>query len=98
MKKMALIGLVAVSALMVGCSSTQCRDGSDCGDCDSKCETACETACNHTNTTFECANADCKPGAACCGDCAKKMAEMCPDCAKHAKTCGPDCTKPCCAT
>ena len=31
-KKFALIGLVAASALLIGCSSTQSRDGDACGD------------------------------------------------------------------
>ncbi len=88
MKKIALIGIAAVSALMVGCSSTQCRDGDNCGsDCKDAC---CMKECNHANSTFECPN--CEPGKPCCADCAKKMAEMCPDCAakKAAHAC-PDC-------
>jgi hypothetical protein len=99
-KKFALIGLVAASAMLIGCSSTQCRDGGTCGDKEACCGTCggeCgDKACNHANSTFECPN--CEPGKPCCADCAKKMAEMCPDCASHAKTCGPDCKKPCCAS
>ena len=33
MNKLALLGVVAISALMVGCSSTQSRDCADKGDC-----------------------------------------------------------------
>lgn len=85
MKKIALIGIAAFSALMVGCSSTQCRDGDSCGtDCKDAC---CMKACDHANSTFTCPN--CEPGKPCCADCAKKMAEMCPDCAakKSAHAC-----------
>ena len=79
MKKIALIGIAAVSALMVGCASTQCRDGDSCGgDCKDAC---CMTECNHENSTFECPN--CEPGKPCCANCAKKMGEMCPDCAAN---------------
>lgn len=101
MKKIALIGIAAAAALLVGCSSTQCRDDkcdskiACSGECDGNCEgncegEACATECNHANSTFECPN--CETGKACCADCAKKMAEMCPDCAakKSAHAC-PNC-------
>lgn len=53
-KKFALIGLVAVSAMMIGCSSTQCRDGDTCAE-----KTAC---CGN------CADGEAK--GQCCGTCA----------------------------
>ena len=104
MKKIALIGIAAAAALLVGCSSTQCRDGScdgktvctdkeNCtGDCDGKCAgKECETACNHANSTFECPNPDCSADKPCCANCAQKYKDMCPDCkGKSAMGC-PDC-------
>ncbi len=102
MNKFALIGLAAVSALMIGCSSTQCRDGGACadgavcagscegqdGECCGKCKG--EMACNHANSTFECHNAECSADKPCCENCAKKYAESCADCKAHAHAC-PDC-------
>lgn len=85
MKRVVLFGAIALSALMVGCSSTQCRDDDSCGtECKDAC---CMTECSHENTAFTCPN--CQPGKPCCDDCAKKAAEMCPDCAakKSAKAC-----------
>ena len=66
--KFALIGLVAVSAMMIGCSSTQCRDKSDCG-------TACadKAACcgsEKCSTDAGCAEKPCDAEKkACCGTC-----------------------------
>lgn len=102
MKKFALIGIVALSAMMVGCSSTQCRDGGTCadksackgdcgGDCEGKCAGSCEgKACAHANSTFKCPNPECSASSPCCANCAAKFAEMCPDCKGHANAC-PDC-------
>jgi len=90
MKKFALIGIAALSALMVGCSSTECRDDDSCGmECKDAC---CMTACDHANSTFKCPNPECSADKPCCADCAKKFSEMCPDCAakKAAHAC-PDC-------
>ena len=84
MKKFALLGAMALTALMVGCSSTQTRDDA-CAD-----KPSCTaTACTHENTAFKCPN--CKPGEPCCAGCAKKAAEMCPDCKGKAAMACPDC-------
>lgn len=102
MKKFALIGIVALFAMMVGCSSTQCRDGGACADktacagsCEGKDGECCgkckgDMACAHANSTFECPNPDCSASSPCCANCAAKFAEMCPDCKGHAHAC-PDC-------
>ena len=85
MKKIALFSIVALSALMVGCSSTQTRD------CDGQaCDTAqCEDAANCDTST--CEKPSCDKKAAC-----PTGAKACPTGAK--KACDADCTKPCCAT
>lgn len=91
MKKIALFSVIALSALMVGCSSTQ-----KC-DTDSK---ACGTAqCG----TADCDPSTCeKPGCdkkAACPLGAKKAcgADCTKPCCANKKACGADCTKPCCA-
>lgn len=87
--KFALIGLVAASAMLIGCSSTQCRDGDTCATGEAACCGSCQS------------EKDCSCGAcgadkeSCCGTCGG---------GEHAhdhgdkKVCGPDCTKPCCAS
>jgi hypothetical protein len=88
-KKFALIGLVAASAMLIGCSSTQCRDGDTCA-------TGCsdKAACTDKG---ECCGT-------CGGKCGTEAKECCGTCGggdhghdHGAKACGPDCKKPCCA-
>ncbi|MEX0876084.1 MAG: hypothetical protein WD114_01375 [Phycisphaerales bacterium] len=88
MKRVAFFSAIALSALMVGCSSTQTRDGKDC--CEGDKAECCMMQCDHANTAFECPN--CEPGKPCCAGCAAKAAAMCPDCEgkDSAKACG-DC-------
>ena len=87
MKKIALFSVIALSALMVGCTSTQTRD------CDGKaCDDAQVCADPANCDASKCEKPDCAKKAAACPTGAAKA---CPTGAKAA--CGDDCTKPCCA-
>jgi len=86
MKKFALLGAIAISALMVGCTSTETRDCADKGDCK---PALCEDAANCNPA--DCTKEKCPKKAACPSE-----AKACPTGDKVA--CGPDCTKPCCAS
>lgn len=89
-KKFALIGLVAASAMLIGCSSTQCRDGGTCGD-----KEACCGTCGGEAKGECCGTCGSEAKTECCGTCGGGEAHG----HDHgAKTCGPDCKKPCCAS
>lgn len=62
--KIALIGLVAASALLVGCSSTQCRDGDTCSD-----KAACCGSCDGEAKGDCCGTCGGEAKGACCGTC-----------------------------
>ncbi len=93
MNKIALFGVLAFSALMVGCSSTQ-----TCDTDNKMCNTAqCADGadCDPSN----CDKADCKKGAKVCTDGAQDCKDGCskPCCeSKGDKKCDGDCTKACC--
>ena len=108
MKKIALFSIVALSALMVGCSSTQTRDCDDnacgtaqCADA-ANCESStCEKAsCEKKACPADCAKACCADKAACthpnttfsCPNC-KDGKACCADCAVKAAAACPDCMK-----
>ncbi len=90
MKKIALFSVIALSALMVGCSSTETRDY-DAEACDTA--ALCEDAANCDPST--CEKPNCPKKAEACATKATKAAG-CPSEAKKA-ACGTDCTKPCCS-
>ena len=72
-KKFAFFGLVAVSALMIGCSSTQCRDGGDCASaCGDKAACCGSEACGDKPCGGE--------GKACCGSCGGEKKACCGTC------------------
>lgn len=96
MNKFALIGLAAVSALMIGCSSTQCRDGVACADgaatCCGSCQSDKECTCGSCGTDAKSCCGTCKgegDKSECCGNCAGEAhghehgdghAHACPNC------------------
>ncbi len=77
MKRLVLLSALTLSALVMGCASTQTREST--AVCAGDCKDACPMkACDHANAALPCPN--CQPGKPCCAKCAAKMAETCPDC------------------
>ncbi len=99
MNKIALFSVIAVSALMVGCSSTQTRSDNGSMEGMKECNMekgdqakACPT---EAKKKMDCGKMGGKKGM----DCDKMGGKK--DCGKmgdkKAMDCGPDCTMPCCA-